>query len=152
VDGHEETELSTIVEIQATDPLMSAVYALRHDVFVVEQGVPKELEVDEDDKVAVHLAALSDGHVIGTLRILRHGRTAKIGRMAVSASSRKEGIGRDLMEFAATIASRRGADEIILGAQLTAREFYKRLGYVEEGAVFDDAGIPHVMMRKKLQR
>jgi predicted GNAT family N-acyltransferase len=131
---------------------MSAVYALRHDVFVVEQGVPKELEVDEDDKVAVHLAALSDGHVIGTLRILRHGRTAKIGRMAVSASSRKEGIGRDLMEFAATIASRRGADEIILGAQLTAREFYKRLGYVEEGAVFDDAGIPHVMMRKKLQR
>ena len=141
-----------IVEIQATDQLMSAVYALRHDVFVVEQGIPKELEVDEDDKVAVHLAALSDGHVVGTLRILRHGRTAKIGRMAVSASSRKEGIGRALMEFAAAAASRRGADEVVLGAQLTACEFYKRLGYVEEGAVFDDAGIPHVMMRKKLQR
>jgi predicted GNAT family N-acyltransferase len=150
--GHEEMELITIVEIQATDPLMSAVYALRHDVFVVEQGVPEELEVDEDDKVAVHLAALSDGHVVGTLRILRHGRTAKIGRMAVSASSRKEGIGRALMEFAAAAASRRGADEVVLGAQLTACEFYKRLGYVEEGAVFDDAGIPHVMMRKKLQR
>jgi len=56
------------------------------------------------------------------------------------------------MEFAEATASRRGAEEIVLGAQLTACEFYKRLGYIEEGAVFDDAGIPHVMMRKKLQR
>jgi len=83
----------TIVEIQATDQLMSAVYALRHDVFVVEQGIPKELEVDEDDKVAAHLAALSDGRVIGTLRILRHGRTAKISRMAIAASSRQKALG-----------------------------------------------------------
>jgi predicted GNAT family N-acyltransferase len=149
---HEEMELSTIVEIRATDPLMSAVCALRHEVFVVEQGVPEELEIDEDDKVATHLAALSDDHVIGTLRIVHHERTAKVGRMAVSASSRKKGIGRELMEFAAATASHGGADEIILGAQLTAREFYKRLGYVEEGAVFDDAGIPHVTMRKKLVR
>lgn len=151
MEGSEEAELKTIVEIQATDALMSAVYSLRRDVFVVEQGVPEEIEVDEHDKVATHLAALSDGHVIGTLRIVLHRRTAKIGRMAVSASSRKEGIGRELMEFAATTASRRGAEEIILGAQLTACEFYKRLGYIEEGAVFDDGGIPHVMMRKKLQ-
>jgi predicted GNAT family N-acyltransferase len=130
---------------------MSAVYALRRDVFVIEQGVPEELEVDENDKVAAHLAALSDSHVIGTLRIMRHERTAKIGRMAVSAPSRKKGIGRELMEFAAAAASRDGAEEIILGAQLTACEFYRRLGYIEEGAVFDDAGIPHVMMRKKLR-
>jgi predicted GNAT family N-acyltransferase len=145
-------ELSTIVEILATDPLMSAVYALRHEVFVLEQHVPEELEVDEDDKVATHLAALSDGEVIGTLRIVHHERTAKIGRMAILASARKQGIGRELMERAAATASRAGADEIILGAQLTARGFYERLGYVEEGAVFDDAGIPHVMMRKVLGR
>jgi predicted GNAT family N-acyltransferase len=143
--------LTRIVVIRATDPLMSAVYALRREVFVIEQGVPEELEVDENDKVAAHLAALSDGHVIGTLRIIRHERTAKIGRMAVSAPSRKKGIGRELMEFAAAAASRDGAEEIILGAQFTAREFYRRLGYLEEGAVFDDAGIPHVMMRKKLR-
>ena len=104
-----------------------------------------------DASVAAHLAALSGGHVIGTLRMMRRERTAKIGRMAVSVSSRKKGIGRELMEFAAVAASRDGAEEIILGAQLTAREFYKRLGYIEEGAVFDDAGIPHVMMRKKLR-
>jgi predicted GNAT family N-acyltransferase len=129
---------------------MSAIYALRHEVFVVEQGVPEELEFDEDDKVATHLAALSDGHVIGTLRIVHRGRTAKVGRMAISASSREKGIGRKLMESAAATASHNGAGQIILGAQLIAREFYKRLGYVEEGAVFNDAGMPHVMMRKRL--
>ena len=151
VGGYEEMELTTIVEIRATDPLMSAVYALRHEVFVIEQGVPEELEVDDNDKVAAHLAALSEGHVVGTLRIVRNERAAKIGRMAVSASARKKGIGRELMEFAAAVASRDGAEEIILGAQLAAREFYKRIGYLEEGAVFDDAGIPHVTMRKKLR-
>ena len=144
-------ELRKIVEIRATHPLMTAVFALRREVFVVEQGVPEELEVDEDDKFAAHLVALSDGHVIGTLRIVRHARMAKIGRMAVSASSRRNGIGRELMEFAAVTASRDGAEEIILGAQLTAREFYTRLGYVQEGAVFNDAGIQHVKMRKKLR-
>lgn len=145
-------ELRTIVEILATNPLMSAVYALRHEVFVLEQQVPEELEVDEDDKVATHLAAVSDGQVIGTLRIVHHERTAKIGRMAILASARKQGIGRELMERAAAAASRAGADEIILGAQLAARGFYKQLGYVEEGATFDDAGIPHVTMRKMLGR
>jgi predicted GNAT family N-acyltransferase len=59
VGGHAEMELSAIVEIRAADPLMSAVYALRHEVFVVEQGVLEQLEVDEDDKVAAHLAALA---------------------------------------------------------------------------------------------
>jgi predicted GNAT family N-acyltransferase len=151
VGEHEEIELSTIVKIRGTDAFMSAVYALRHEVFVVEQGVPEELEVDEADKVAAHLAALSDGNVIGTLRMVRHGRTVTIGRMAVAASSRKRGIGRELMELAAVTAFRGGAEEIILAAQLTAREFYKRFGYVEEGAVFNDAGIPHVMMRRKLR-
>jgi predicted GNAT family N-acyltransferase len=55
------------------------------------------------------------------------------------------------MEFAADHCHAIGAEEIVLGAQLTARDFYRRLGYVEEGPVFDDAGLPHVMMRKKLQ-
>lgn len=144
--------MATIVEIRATDPLMSAVYALRREVFVIEQGVPEELEVDENDKVAAHLATLSDGRVIGTLRLVRHERTAKIGRLAVSAHSRKKGIGRELMEFAGATASRDGAHEIILAAQFTAREFYRQLGYIEEGKVFDDAGISHVTMRKNLRR
>jgi hypothetical protein len=70
--------------------------------------------------------------------------------MAVSASRRKNGIGRDLMEFAAVTAARKGVEDIILNAQVSARDFYARLGYVQEGPLFDDAGIPHVLMRKQL--
>jgi predicted GNAT family N-acyltransferase len=146
-----EVPITEILVIHSADALMPAAYALRQQVFVVEQGVPQELEVDKDDKSATHLVALSEGHVVGTLRIVRNGRTAKVGRMAVSTSSRKKGIGRELMEFAAANALADGVDEIVLDAQLTARGFYRRLGYAEEGPVFDDAGIPHVMMRRRLR-
>jgi predicted GNAT family N-acyltransferase len=139
-----------ITAIDATHALMEEALALRHQVFVVEQRVPQELEVDDDDKIATHLVALSQGRIVGTLRIVLHGCTAKIGRMAVSASRRKNGIGRDLMEFAAVTAARKGVEDIILNAQVSARDFYARLGYLQEGPLFDDAGIPHVLMRKQL--
>jgi len=142
--------LVKIVAIRSEDALMTEAHALRHDVFVVEQGVPEQLEVDKDDKIATHLVALSGGRVVGTLRIVPHGRTAKIGRMAVSASRRKNGIGRDLMEFAALTAAQEGVERIVLNAQVSARDFYARLGYVEEGTLFEDAGIPHVRMGKNL--
>jgi predicted GNAT family N-acyltransferase len=139
-----------IVAIQWTDALMREAYALRREVFVVEQGVPQELEVDGDDQIATHLVALREGRVVGTLRMVRHGRIAKIGRMAVSASSRRQGVGRALMQFAASTAGHEGVEEIILAAQLPARRFYQRLGYVDEGDVFYDANLPHVRMRKHL--
>lgn len=141
-----------ILEIQGTDVLMHSVYALRHDVFVVEQSVPPELEIDEHDEVATHLIASLDGNVVGTLRIVSERSIATIGRMAVLRTARHTGIGRQLMMFAAQMASRRGADMIVLNAQLTARGFYERLGYAEEGDVFHDANIPHIRMRKLLSR
>jgi predicted GNAT family N-acyltransferase len=107
--------------------------------------------MDQDDKVATHVAALLDGHVIATLRIVVQGRTARVGRMAVAAASRKTGVGRTLMDFAEVSAADRGLEKIVLGAQLTACDFYKRLGYVEEGPIFADAGLPHVMMSKTLR-
>ena len=139
-----------IVAIDATAAMMREAYALRHEVFVVEQGVPEELEIDDDDRRATHLVAVGASGVVGTLRMLRQDRTAKIGRMAVAASSRRKGIGKALMEFAAIAASRDGVEEIVLAAQLAARTFYQRLGYVEEGDVFFDAKLPHVRMRKRL--
>ncbi|MGY3454172.1 GNAT family N-acetyltransferase [Bradyrhizobium sp. USDA 4353] len=144
--------MRTIVEIQASDPLMPEVYALRHSVFVVEQGVPEHMEIDVHDETALHLATVCNGRVIATLRMLANGATAKIGRMAVAASARKQGLGRELMQFAAAVARQRGVEEIVLSAQLSACEFYRRLGYDEEGASFEDAGLPHVVMRKRLSR
>ena len=139
-----------IVAIDATAALMRQAYALRHEVFVVEQGVAEDLEIDDDDRHATHLVAVGESGVVGTLRMVRHDRTAKIGRMAVAASSRGKGVGKALMEFAAIAASRDGVEEIVLAAQLAARKFYQRLGYVEEGDVFVDANLPHVRMRKRL--
>jgi predicted GNAT family N-acyltransferase len=137
-----------IVAIDSTSDLMPAVYAVRYQVFVVEQAVPPALERDEFDDVAIHLVALRDNDVIGTLRIVVGGGTAKIGRMAVLAAERKAGIGSHLMDRAAEIARTMRLRDIELHAQLTAKPFYARLGYQEEGDVFEEAGIAHVAMRK----
>jgi predicted GNAT family N-acyltransferase len=139
-----------IVAVDASSDLMPAAYAVRHQVFVVEQAVPPALERDELDDVAVHLVVLRGDDVIGTLRIVVSGGTAKIGRMAVLAADRKSGVGTRLMEHAAEVARTMGVKEFTLHAQLTAKAFYARLGYREEGAEFEEAGIAHVAMRKAL--
>jgi predicted GNAT family N-acyltransferase len=139
-----------IILIDATSALMPAVFAVRHQVFVVEQAVPPELERDEFDAVAIHLAALRGDAVIGTLRIVVSGGTAKIGRMAVLAAHRKHGIGSRLMDRATDVARTMGVRDITLHAQLTAKAFYARLGYKEEGDMFEEAGIRHVSMRSTI--
>jgi predicted GNAT family N-acyltransferase len=68
----------------------------------------------------------------------------------VRAAARGTGIGSRLMDHAAAIALDRGFSEIILHAQVAVSGFYRRLGYVEEGDLFDEAGIPHIAMRKKI--
>ena len=139
-----------IIAIDSTSPLMPAVYAVRHQVFVVEQAVPPELERDEFDNVAVHLVALRGGAVIGTLRIVVSGGSAKIGRMAVLAAERKTGTGTRLMQHGIEIARSMGVSDITLHAQLAAKTFYARLSYREEGEEFEEAGIMHVTMRRTL--
>jgi predicted GNAT family N-acyltransferase len=139
-----------IIVINFTSALMPAVFALRHEIFVVEQAVPPELERDEFDAEAIHLVALRDDEVIGMLRIVRSGQHAKIGRMAVRAAVRKSGVGSRLIQHAEVVASQMGLKEIVLHAQLAAKGFYRRLGYSEVGDIFEEAGIPHVEMRKAL--
>ena len=140
-----------IVEAEFGSDLMQAAFELRFEVFVDEQGVPRELELDEFDPGATHLVAILDHRVIGTLRLLEHDGAAKIGRVAVRAAARRTGVGTRLMEHAAAIAVGRGFAEIVLHAQVTVAGFYRRLGYVEEGDVFDEAGIPHIAMRQKIR-
>jgi predicted GNAT family N-acyltransferase len=139
-----------IIEIEFASDLMRDAFELRYEVFVDEQGVPRELEVDEFDPCATHLVAIRDDRVVGTLRMLVDGGAAKIGRVAVRAALRRTGIGGRLMDRAAAIAVDRGFAEIILHAQVAVASFYRRLGYVEEGDRFDEAGIPHIAMRKKI--
>jgi predicted GNAT family N-acyltransferase len=139
-----------IVEAEFGSDLMRGACELRFEVFVDEQGVPRELELDELDAGATHLVAILDDRVIGTLRLLAHDGVAKIGRVAVRAALRRAGVGARLMQRAEAIAMARGFAEIVLHAQVAVAGFYRRLGYVEEGDLFDEAGIPHIAMRKKV--
>lgn len=130
-------------------------FRLRFRVFCEEQNVAESLERDEHDRDAVHLVALDRaGDVVGTARIVRYepaGAVAKVGRVAVSATLRKTGLGRRLMEAVHEEARRRGFTQIVLDAQVPVRGFYERLGYAAEGPEFMDAGIPHVRMRFALR-
>jgi predicted GNAT family N-acyltransferase len=129
-------------------------YALRNIVFVEEQRVPVELERDEQDRDADHVVAVdSAGRCVATGRlVVLDARTGKVGRMAVAAAVRGRGAGRAVLEELERIAAERGLSEIVLHAQLSARGFYDRAGYLPEGDVFEEAGIAHLSMRKRLGR
>jgi predicted GNAT family N-acyltransferase len=123
-----------------------ALQRIRLTVFVEEQGVPVELEWDGMDPDSVHfLAVESDGAAIGTVRLLPDGH---IGRMAVLKPWRKQGVGHALLTRVLDYARARGDRKVMLNAQTTAVEFYRREGFAVIGNEFMDAGIPHLYMEK----
>ena len=135
----------------ATAADMPEVAALRRRVFVVEQGVPPEIERDDADETAVHVLSRDDsGRVVATGRLLVHGRTAGIGRMAADAGVRGRGHGAAVLAELQRQAVLRGVAEIELHAQLTARRFYERAGYTAVGEEYEEAGIAHITMRRRL--
>jgi predicted GNAT family N-acyltransferase len=128
------------------------VYKIRYRVFQVEQGVDPELEFDQYEDQAEHLLAYLDGKVVGTARIrLLDAQTGKVERVAVLPEARGQGIGRKLMEKAMQILIARNVPEVQIHAQEKVRDFYQRLGFVPQGAVFEEAGIPHIKMKKLLR-
>ena len=125
-------------------------YTIRKAVFVEEQAVPLELELDEYDDTATHFL-MSDGDTpLATARLLDKHGLAKIGRVAVLREVRGRGLGLSLMQAVLDEARRRGFEEAVLDSQTYAIPFYERLGFVAEGEEFDDAGIPHFLMRRRL--
>jgi predicted GNAT family N-acyltransferase len=126
---------------------MPAVFALRHEVFVVGQDVPEELERDELDAVSDHAVAVVDGEVVCTGRLLPDGT---IGRMAVSPAVRGQGIGAAVLTVLEERARERGLAAVELHAQVHALGFYDRYGYVPFTEVYLEAGIEHRSMRKEL--
>ena len=146
--------LSDVRVVPVTTPEeRAAVFALRMVVFVEEQNVPPEEELDHYDVTATHfVASTSEGEVIGTARLLDKGDgTGKIGRVAVLQSSRGKGIGAAIMKAVEQYAEGAGYRRLVLDAQCYAIPFYEKLGYVAEGEIFLDAGIEHRFMTKVLQ-
>jgi predicted GNAT family N-acyltransferase len=121
-------------------------YSIRTRVFVKEQGVPEEIELDHDDKRALHFLAFVAGKAVGTARVvIRHGN-AKIGRMAVSRSYRGKGVGTRLLKQAIRTAKQQNAKTIYLHAQVSVIGFYEAMNFRCVGPVFNEAGIPHRKM------
>jgi predicted GNAT family N-acyltransferase len=127
---------------------MARAYAIRRRVFIEEQHVPEEIELDADDARAFHALATLDGDAIGCGRMLDHGDEVKIGRMAVLPAYRGTGVGREILRFLVDRARSRGIHKAILHAQLSAEGFYLKEGFAPVGGVFDEAGIAHRKMEK----
>ena len=120
---------------------------IRLKVFVEEQRVPPEIEMDDMDAACLHALAWLDDKAVGTGRLLPDGH---IGRMAVLAESRALGVGGAMLERLVLEARGKGMREVVLSAQTHAIGFYRRHGFAEEGNVFEEAGIPHQEMRRML--
>lgn len=119
-------------------------------MFVEEQGIPREEELDELDATAVHCVAYDGETPVAAGRLLAGDGYAKIGRMAVLPAYRGCGIGAELLEALERQGLARGIREFRLSAQLPARGFYQSCGYAAVGDVYDEVGIPHIAMEKRL--
>ncbi len=121
---------------------------LRFAIFVGEQNVPSGIELDDLDASCMHAVAYDvDNKPIGTGRLLPDGH---IGRMAVVKEWRRRGIGVEILQALVDEARKRGHAEVVVSAQLQAAEFYREQGFAAEGKVYEEAGILHQKMRRKL--
>jgi predicted GNAT family N-acyltransferase len=144
---------SQAIEVVAitTPAQLEQAYAIRRRVFIEEQRVPEEIELDAEDASAFHALAFKDGAPVGTGRMLPHGDgEVKIGRMAVLRELRGTGVGREILNFLMDQARADGCRKAVLHAQLTAEGFYLKSGYKQVGEVFEEAGIAHRLMELDL--
>jgi predicted GNAT family N-acyltransferase/CTP:molybdopterin cytidylyltransferase MocA len=151
--NHDEPMLPVNVMSVASAHHQQGCLLVRRRVFIEEQDVPEDLEIDGHDEDCLHVMAHAGEWLVGTARVSRVGdAVAKVQRVAVLLPWRKHGVGAKLMSaIEARARSELSCTSATLGAQLSAVPFYERLGYVAEGEVFLDAGIPHRTMTKPLR-
>jgi len=120
---------------------------IRFTVFCEEQGVPREIELDEHDAVSVHALVFDEGKPVATGRLLPDGH---IGRMAVLKDWRNRGLGGLMLQHLIEKARERGDKRIVLSAQVHAVPFYRAHGFVPQGSEYMEAGIRHQQMVRRL--
>ncbi|MDZ8084652.1 MAG: GNAT family N-acetyltransferase [Nostoc sp. DedQUE12b] len=130
-----------------------AIKAIRKSVFQEEQGVDPALEFDGKDEISDHLIAYLNMEVVGTARIrYLDDKTAKIERLAVLSTVRGQGIGKKIMENALQLIANQNIPEVVIHAQEYVKDLYKKLDFVEEGEIFEEANILHVKMIKRFSQ
>ena len=130
---------------------LSAIQSVREAVFQVEQQVDQALDFDGLDESSDQIIAYLNTQAMGTARVrYLDNKTAKIERLAVLPTARGKGIGQQIMAKGLDIAAQNNISEVVIHAQKYIMSLYQKLGFEPEGEVFEEAGIPHVKMRRKL--
>lgn len=137
----------TSIELTDFSRRQEAILAIRFEVFVKEQGVDPNLEIDGKDPECLHAVASVDGKAVGTGRLLPDGH---IGRMAVLPNFRSHGVGSAMLRALIKAANERGDRQVALSSQSHATPFYERFGFRIHGAPYIEAGIEHVSMHLQL--
>jgi predicted GNAT family N-acyltransferase len=135
------------IELMRWEKARAHAAPIRFSVFVEEQRVPLEIELDEHDPLSIHVVAFDGEKAVATARLLPDNH---IGRMAVLKDWRGRGIGSAILEALIRVAQERGTSYVALSAQVQAAPFYRAHGFVPEGEEYLEAGIRHQAMRRIL--
>ena len=140
-------QMPIVILIKTWQDAKQDAYSIRKRVFIVEQGVPEEMELDEFDLNARHALAYADSECIGTARLVTLsgsvGSIGRIGRMAVLPKYRGQGVGRRLLESLLKASQSQDIKQLELHAQVTVIPFYEQFGFIAQGDIYDEAGIAH---------
>ncbi|MFV4882024.1 MULTISPECIES: GNAT family N-acetyltransferase [Bacillus] len=139
--------------IAKTEKQLNDAFFVRKVVFVKEQHVPEEEEIDQFEDTSEHIVIYDGGQPVGAGRWRLKNGHGKLERICVMKSHRSLGVGAIIMQALEKAAAAKGADSFILHAQTQAVPFYEKQGYrVTSGEEFLDAGIPHLEMIKEHKR
>jgi len=140
-----------LVKTARTPEELQDVYRIRNEVFVEEQNVPPEEEIDEFDKTATHFIAYDEETPVAAARLrFTEDGYGKLERICVLKSQRGKSIGKKIMQKMEQKIIQQDFHKAKLNAQTHAQNFYQKLGYEVTTGEFMDAGIPHVTMIKEL--
>ncbi|MFC4735439.1 GNAT family N-acetyltransferase [Bacillus daqingensis] len=137
------------VKLAVSDEELADTRLIRHSVFVVEQGVPSEREIDEHEEASIHFILYEDHKPAGAGRLRPVTEGVKVERVCVLRHLRGKGLGAAIMKEMEKTAAEKSYGKLLLHSQTHAQSFYEQLGYKTVSAEpFMDAGIPHVKMEK----
>jgi predicted GNAT family N-acyltransferase len=153
-----EAAASVVISPVRDEAELMQALAIREVVFIEEQHVPEGIERDAEDARAFHVLAFQGGHAVGTGRLValpatpsgETGQWGQVGRMAVLQAHRQARVGTLLLAALEAEGRRQNMRGILMHSQLYALGFYRRHAYEPVGPVFEEAGIDHVEMRKRL--
>ncbi len=126
------------------------IHAIRREVFIDEQKVPEDLEMDGKDDMCVHITIETKDKVIATTRIIQKDEKYYVGRVAVLKDFRQQNLGKKVMEETHKYLVSQNIKTVYLNAQIQVVDFYKKLGYTTISDEFIEAGIIHIEMKKNL--